>query len=163
MNTFRISTINVNGICSLGTILFRHGRKGQVVDNGGQGGIMCGIDESGKIIKVFDKFLTEYNISQSGIDYTNFSFLNIDNIINVAINAHKKYLPNMGFAGWDFCLDENNIPIFIEVNLGYPGILYEQLCSASPIFGNRTKEVYEYVGNNLHNLSWKTDFIGSAL
>ncbi len=69
----------------------------------------------------------------------------------------------MGFAGWDFCLDENNNPIFIEVNLGYPSILYEQLCSVSPIFGNRTNEVYEYVGSNMHKLSWKTDFIGSAL
>lgn len=163
LNTFRISTININGNCTLGTIMFRHGREGQVVDNAGAGGIYCGIDATGKTIKAFDRFLKEYSVSENGIDYSNFFFQNIENLVEEAMNAHKQYLPNMGFAGWDFCLDENNNPIFIEVNLGYPSILYEQLCSVSPIFGNRTNEVYEYVGSNMHKLSWKTDFIGSAL
>ena len=164
LNTFRVSTLNINGKCSLATLLFRHGKDGNIVDNGGAGGIMVGINpKNGRSIKSFDMSLMEYKQSPSGINYDTICFDFIDKMIQIAINAHKYYLPNMGFAGWDFCLDENNDPVFIEVNLGYPGILYEQLCSATPIFGERTLEIYEYVGRNLHKLYWKDDFIGSAL
>ena len=39
------------------------------------------------------------------------------------------------------------IPVFIEVNLGFPGIQMEQMCTG-PIFGDRTAEVVGYVKNH---------------
>ena len=69
----------------------------------------------------------------------------VKDLVDLAINAHRFYLPTCGFAGWDLALDSNNKPIFIEVNLGFPGIQFEQLCPATPIFEGRTQEVIDYV------------------
>lgn len=59
--------------------------------------------------------------------------------------------------GLDICLDENNEPVLIEVNLLEPGILYEQLCTG-PIFGERTNEVLDYVTRNGAVNTWIKHF-----
>lgn len=65
----------------------------------------------------------------------------------------------MGHAAWDFALNENEEPVFIEVNLGWPGIMTEQLSSCRPVFGERTQEAIEYAIANQNKMSF-TDFIG---
>lgn len=164
LNTFRISTLNINGRCTAENFLFRHGREGGFCDNGLANGLMVGINANGRLHPTaYDKHLTEYKVSPSGVKYADIQFRNFDKVVSFAIEAHKCYLPNMGFAGWDLCLDEQENIVFIEVNLGYPGILFEQLASSAPMFRTRTDEVYEYVLKHQHKLNWRTDFIGSAL
>ncbi len=58
---------------------------------------------------------------------------------------HRRYMPSMGIVGWDVALDVNNQPIVIEANIINPGILFTQLANSTPIFGERTEEVVQYV------------------
>ena len=67
-----------------------------------------------------------------------------DTFLNkVIVKTAQLMIPNIGIVGWDVALDSNDNPLLIEVNIGGPGILYEQLCTG-PIFGERTQEVIEY-------------------
>ncbi len=164
LNTFRISTLNINGSCTVETIIFRHGRNGSICDNGLAGGIMVGVNYDGKFADFgWDKHFNTYSESETGVKYKDVIIPNFCELLKTIKKIHSKYLPTMGFAGWDFALNEDNELIFIEVNLGYPGIMFEQLAPMRPIFGNRTDEVYEYVKKSKSELNWRTDYIGSAL
>lgn len=145
LNTFRISTLNVNGKVSLCNILFRCGRNGNSVDNGGAGGLMCGVMPDGHFKKTaYDKYYKTYTETDDGVRFEECYILEIPVMVELVKKWHGERLPHVGFAGWDIALDENNIPVMIEVNLRWPGIQFEQLCSETPLFGERTQEVIEY-------------------
>ena len=146
LNTFRISTLNINGKVSLSSLMFRCGQEGAFVDNGGAGGIMIGVDIDGHMREYGynNKYEKIYN-TKGGVIFSEGYFPNMNKIVNKVIDVHKKCLPTMGFAGWDIAIDINNNPIMIEVNLVWPGIQFEQLCQGTPIFGDRTDEVIEFL------------------
>lgn len=50
------------------------------------------------------------------------------------IKSHKKF-PKCGIIGWDLTLDETGEIVFIEYNIGCPGIIQSQLVNG-PIFAN---------------------------
>lgn len=81
-------------------------------------------------------------------------------LMDFAVNAHRLYLPAMGQVAWDLALDENCEPILIEVNLGWPGVIFDQMANGKPLFGSRTEEIIEYVADNMKYLQWK-DFLGN--
>ena len=146
LNTFRISTLNLNGVVSACTIMFRCGQGDSIVDNGGAGGLMIGVDQQGRLRNYaynnkYDKVERSYN----GILFSDKSFEQVPMMVEMVKELHQRCLPSMGFAGWDIALNNNNTPLMIEVNLVWPGIQFEQLCPGTPIFGNRTDEVIEYV------------------
>lgn len=160
LNTFRINTLNINGLISVENIMFRHGRGDSIVDNAGSGGICVGFNPNGTVVgKAIDAKLNVYNTTPFGEKYSDLKIDELQNISDTAINAHREYLPMLGHAAWDFALDKDNNPVFIEVNLGWPGIMTEQLSSCRPIFGNRMKEVVEYAVDNQKIMKF-TDFIG---
>lgn len=146
LNSFRISTLNINGRASLCNILFRCGQNGAVVDNGGAGGLMCGVSPEGRFHSfAYDKFYNRYETTKEGVRFEGHVIPFMKDIVNLTLKWHTDYLPHLGFAGWDIALDENNNPVMIEVNLRWPGIQFEQLCSETPLFGDRTEEVIEFV------------------
>lgn len=160
LNTFRVNSLNLNGRITIENIMFRHGRFDSVVDNAGAGGVCVGFDPDGNVVgKAIDAKLNEYDLTPFGLRYTDLAIPEIQKICDVAISAHQKYLPMMGHAAWDFALNEEDEPVFIEVNLGWPGIMTEQLSSCRPIFGQRTQEAIDYVLANHNRMSF-TDFIG---
>lgn len=160
LNTFRINTLNLNGSITVENIMFRHGRGDSVVDNAGAGGVCVGFNPNGKVIgKAIDAGLNEYELTPFGLKYSELYIPELQNISDVALWSHQRYLPMMGHAAWDFALDENDEPVFIEVNLGWPGIMTEQLSSCRSIFGERTQEAIEYAITNQNKMSF-TDFIG---
>ena len=160
LNTFRINTLNLNGEISVENIMFRHGRGDSIVDNAGAGGVCVGFDPDGTIVgKAIDAKLNIYTETLFGKNYGELHIPELTSVCETAIAAHREYLPMMGHVAWDFALNEKNEPVFIEVNLGWPGIMTEQLSSCRPVFGNRTAEVIEYVKNNHSKMSF-TDFTG---
>lgn len=155
LNTIRVCTLNINGATSIVNTMFRHGRNGAIVDNGGSGGICCGINQQGQFSGIaIDSKLNKYENTILGTPYSKASIPAVSKICEVAIASHKRYLPMIGFAGWDFALDENNNTVLIEVNLSWPGIMLEQLSNAAPIFGNRTEEVLQYCRKRQSSLRW---------
>lgn len=160
LNTFRINTLNLNGRITVENILFRHGRGETIVDNAGSGGTCVGFDPNGKMIgKAIDACLNEYEYTAFGVTYKSLEFPELQNLCDFALWAHQRYLPIIGHAAWDLALDENDDPVFIEINLGWPGIIMEQLSSCKPIYGDRTYEVIEYVKSIQRKISF-TDFMG---
>lgn len=160
LNTFRVNTLNLNGNVTVENIMFRHGRGNSIVDNAGAGGVCVGFNPKGVVVgKAIDADLIEYELTPFGLKYSELEIPELQNICAVAVWAHQRYMPMLGHAAWDFALDENDEPIFIEVNLGWPGIMTEQLSSCRPIFGERTQEVLEYSIANQERMSFE-DFMG---
>lgn len=160
LNTFRVNTLYLNGLITVENIMFRHGRGKSPVDNAGAGGVCVGFNPDGKTVgKAIDAKLNEYDLTPFGEHYKNLYIPELTEICRVATDAHISFMPMMGHVAWDFALDEKNQPVLIEVNLGWPGVMTEQLSSCRPVFGDRTSEVIEYVQNNRHKMSF-TDFLG---
>lgn len=148
LNTFRITTLNINGEASLCNILFRCGQGNVCVDNGAAGGLMIGVSKEGEYREYgYDKFYNKHFTTRGGLEFKGIKVPGFDNIVNQVVGWHAKYLPLMGLCGWDIALDENNNPVMIEINLFDPGAQFEQLSNGTPLFGNRTKEVIEYIKN----------------
>lgn len=148
LNTFRISTLCLNGKVSLCTILFRCGRPGVFVDNGAAGGFMVGVDEIGCFREfAYNNRYERFYDNGHGVKFQDGNIPNMYDIVEKIKMVHQKCLPSIGFAGWDIAIDENDEPVMIEVNLSWPGVQFEQLCPGKPIFGNRTEEVVDFCRN----------------
>lgn len=160
LNTFRINSLCINGCTSVTNIMFRHGRGDVIVDNAGAGGVCCGLDNNGTFLHHgIDANLNAYEVSETGIIYKGHKIDAVAKIVKYAIEAHQEYLPSLAHVAWDFALDDNDDPVMIEVNLGWPGIITEQLSSRRPIFNDRVDEVIEYCKANKNRLDWR-DFLG---
>lgn len=160
LNTFRVNTVNINGITTCECLMMRHGLNNSIVDNFAVGGVVCGMTKNGIFNgNNFNTELKKLSLLHDGTKYRDCSVPSISNVINKAIDAHQKFMPHIGHAAWDFAIDENENPIMIEVNLMLPGIIMEQLSSGSSIFGERTEEIIDYAINRNKTLSW-TEFVG---
>lgn len=148
LNTIRISSLCINGKTSIVSSIFRCGQGEVDVDNGGAGGLMVGIDSNGVLYDyAYDSDYNKYATTKTGVIFKGQKISAYADLKSLVENYHSKLLPTCGFAGWDFAINQNNQPVFIEVNLGFPGIQMEQMCTG-PIFGARTFEVVEYVKSN---------------
>ena len=122
LNTFRITTLFINGRVTTQSIIFKTGSTGSVVDNLSSGGVLIGVSKDGE--------LRNFGINNE--------FCKCDKTASgMTLNG----------VGWDVALDISGQPIVIEANLINPGILFEQLAITTPIFGERTEEVVQYVVN----------------
>lgn len=146
LNTFRISTLNINGKVSVCSILFKCGQTNAIVDNGGAGGLMVGVDEKGRFRNYgYNNHYEKFYKTKDGVEFSGKIVGSMDKVLEQVCRLHQQCLPSMGFAGWDIALGEFEEPIMIEVNLVWPGIQFEQLGVGKPIFGDRTDEVIDYV------------------
>lgn len=144
VNTFRVSSLLLNGKFSVCTSMLRFGSPGSAVDNVGSGGGCVGIDEDGSLMpfgfnKTGDR-IKEWN----GITFEGYKILEYEKIIATAKAAHYN-IPLCAFVGWDLALDENGDVNMIEANLEWPGLFFEQLANGRPVFGDRFEEVLDYV------------------
>lgn len=141
LNTFRVTTLNINGKKSVCNICLRCGGVDSIVDNVARGGSIVGVYRSGELAEVgycgTGKILGNANVQFKGL-----TIPNMEEIVSFAFKAHDR-IPNCGIVGWDIALDADNRPILIEANISGPGILYEQICWG-PLFGDRTDEVVQY-------------------
>ena len=160
LNTFRINSLHINGHTSVENIMFRHGQGDSNVDNFGMGGVCCGVENNGQFIgKAIDSSLNIHKTTPFKVDYQKVSIPETKILVDYAINAHQHLLPMIGHVAWDFALSNKNEPIFIEVNLGWPGLISEQMSSQRSIYHNRTREVVDYAIQNQNKLKI-TDFLG---
>lgn len=144
LNTFRISTLYLNGNATVCNIVLRFGKPHMMLDNWGAGGILCGVATDGKLHHTgWDIQLNPFN-DFNGIPFDGTVISELPEILPIIINVHKESFSLCKFIGWDICIDENGRPCVIEVNSSQPGIFGEQLCNG-PIFGERTQEVIDYI------------------
>lgn len=144
LNTFRISTLLLNGKFSVLTAMLRFGQKGSIVDNIGSGGACVGINDDGTLMEFGYNSKCEQISQWNDIVFKGKNIPFYKSIIEICRKAHYD-IPLVAFVGWDIALDENNIPTLIEANIDIPGAFFEQLANARPLFRERHDEVMQYI------------------
>lgn len=143
INTFRITTLLLNGKFSVCSIILRFGRDGMTVDNWGAGGLLLKVDTNGELYdKAYDIQLNEYT-SNNGVVFKGNRIDFIPKILKQIESEHTNHFALCKFIGWDVAIDEQGNAVILELNSSQPGVIGEQLMSG-PIFGNRTQEVIDY-------------------
>ncbi len=145
LNCMRITTLNLNGHVSVGSMAIKCGPKNSVVDNIGSGkrGVIVGISSDGTVANHGFYGNGETTLTHNGIKFEGKKIKSFPKLISTAINLHR-FVPMCSVIGWDLALDSESNPILIEGNTVYPGISLEQMCSG-PIFGERTDEVIDFL------------------
>ena len=144
LNTFRISTLLLNGRFSMCTAMLRFGVPGNIVDNVGAGGGCVGINDDGSLMPFGFAKSGEKIYEWNGIRFAGLSIPNFENVIKTALKAHT-HIPLCAFVGWDLALDANGEVNLIEANLEWPGLFFEQLANGRPAFRDRFVEVLDFV------------------
>lgn len=144
VNTFRITSLYLNGKASICSSVLRFGTSGSVVDNCGSGGRIIGVHEDGTLYKYAINKQAECFNEANGKKFTEISLPYIPTVYEHILRSHIQDFSLCKFIGWDVCIDHEGRPIVIEINSSQPGIFYEQICTG-PIFGDRTEEVIDYV------------------
>ncbi len=141
LNTFRVvSYLNQSGSHVL-SVNIKVGGSGSYTDNYSTGGLMCGVDENGKLKsrgftkkgEILDKTLT-------GIMLEGYDIPNYESIIQMVKLMHLK-VPYFKLISWDIAMNEHNRPVLIEYNTYNQG--FEQQMCNGPIFGKFTDEIFE--------------------
>ena len=154
LNTIRITTLLMNGKCSLLSKMLRHGGPGMIVDNMTSGGFGVGIKDDGSItFATSDTDGLRKDVHITGFRYDSRKIPNFPSICKTAIQLHQ-YTPQCCVIGWDFALDKKNTPILIEANFSRPEVESQQILEGHPIFGDRTQEVLDYCfkKNDAHHI-----------
>lgn len=144
LNTIRITTLLINGKCSVLSKMFRHGGPNMKVDNMSSGGFGVGISDDGSLtFASSDTGELRRDVHISGIKYSKHKIPNFKSICQIAIRMHF-HTPQCCMIGWDFALDKNNTPTLIEANYYHPEVTSQQILEGKPIFGDRIQEVLDY-------------------
>lgn len=121
LNTIRVFTISKDGRCEILASEFRVGVGDSVVDNASTGGIVAAIDlQTGTIIgNGVDKAGNNFEVHpNSGKTFKGFAIPYWNNVVD-ACKEMSAIVPEMVFAGWDICVQQNGEIEMIEVN-SYP-------------------------------------------
>lgn len=145
LNTIRIISLFINGRVTILKSALRCGQNGAEVDNATSGGLMINIKDGGfledfGVDSRFEKIYETYN----GIKFSGQRIVDFSKLEEIVLLNHPKLYPTLHLIAWDFAINSNGEPAFIEGNTKVPGIFWIQLCGG-PIFGERTQEVIEYV------------------
>lgn len=107
VNTVRITTFVVGDKTFILYPFVRFGRAGNVVDNGGKGGLICAIDEeTGIIFSVVDEDGKKYIVHpDTGESIVGFRVPRWDEAISLAKEL-SRVLPECRFIGWDLALTD---------------------------------------------------------
>ena len=142
VNTIRVLTLLLNGRFSLLGAWLRCGAKGAVVDNITSGGMAACILPGNKLSYAIDFNVPRIDYSPTGLRFEDCRIEPFDRILQKAEEMHKR-IPLVAMAGWDFALDQDDEPVFIEANLRSPDTWPWQM-TQGPIFSERLQEVLDY-------------------
>lgn len=141
INTIRVISFLYEGEVHILSSIVRIGKANSRVDNFGAGGTQCSILLGGQLAdEAVNKKMEWGTVSMSGVPYAEIRVPSYDKIIDIIVEKHKK-LAHFKLIGWDFSVDENEEPVFIEYNI-CPGTNQEE---GIPTFGNLTDEVLDDV------------------
>ena len=143
LNTFRITTLLLNGQVSVLTRMMRCGAKGSIVDNVSSGGMIIDVSEDGLLTRGANFHCINFDQTDSGIKIHGERISGFSGIVEFAKELHAR-IPFCAIVGWDIALDVSGKPVLLESNVMTPDIwVYEML--RGPIFGDRFDEVMDFV------------------
>lgn len=141
LNTIRVVSFFFKGEVHILSTILRVGAKGAKVDNIGAGGYACVIQPTGELQEKGVNRKAEWvKQTNEGVAFKGITIPAFDKIIETVKAEHKK-LAHFKLIGWDFSVDTNKNPVFIEYNV-CPG---SNQITFGPTFGDLTEEVLEEV------------------
>ena len=146
LNTIRINTLFLNGKVSVCARVLMFGVNGAIVSNTADNFRVI-LRENGSFYDfATDKYLKKITC-MNGMNFSSMQIPNYEHVENLAKEKHIKMFPHIGIIGWDFALGIDENFVCIEMNVRFPGIYYFQF-NGGPIFGDRTREIINYVNQN---------------
>lgn len=119
---------------------FQFGRTSSKISQEILGGAQVSIDKNGRLKKYdWDVKYEKNEAHPCGLIYEGWEVPGYKEVCQTAIMLHKK-MGDFRLISWDFALDEEETPVFIEMNINYGGINAHQLGSG-PLYGEETDEV----------------------
>ena len=150
VNTLRVMTYILNDNIYHIPIALRIGTGNSKVDNIHAGGLVVGVLDNGKVLP--NAYQLGYGNNKkcytrhpaTGVEFRNIVLPAIDKVIENAYRVHSRF-PRLGIASWDFTVDEDNNPIFIEANLINQSIWFPQIVHGKGGFGKNTSDLLELI------------------
>ena len=139
LNTIRVVSFLFEGQVHILSVILRMGAENARVDNIGAGGFACPIHEDGRLFETGVNRKAEW-VKENfyGIKFADITIPSVDKVIEIIKKKHKM-LAHFKIIGWDFAIDINGTPTFIEYNL-CPG---QNQITCGPTFGNLTEKVLD--------------------
>ena len=147
VNTIRIMTWFRDGKVDILSTIIRMGANGSKVDNMAAGGFCCGVNEDGSLKQWGYKEAGEPSLKHpQGTVFGECRLVGVDKCKNVATRLAYRIARVARMVSWDFTVDSEGNPIFIEMNLNN-GIINGHQLANGPIFGDETKRIVSEVMN----------------
>lgn len=151
INSIRMVTFYDNdGAIVLGAVV-RMGANGSVVDNASKGGLFCGIHDDGKLTKyAYNRRGEHFACHPQGAVFDNCHIPNYDDCKKLVLSLANRFAKVAKLIAWDLAIDENGVPVLIEINLPYSGIDLLQIANG-PLFGDKTEQIIGEVMSDKKN------------
>lgn len=141
LNTIRIISFFFKGKTYILSSILRIGGDGARVDNYSSGGYSVNVLPSGQLNDwALNKAKGMVTTHPNGYAFKDIKISSYDKIVSI-IRREAARLPQISIIGWDFAVDQNEEPIFIEMNV-FPG---QNQRGSGPAFGDLTEEVLQDV------------------
>ncbi len=146
LNTFRIATYILDGDIYHCAPVLRLGRYGYEKDNIHHGGVGVQISEDGQLGNVaYSEAGEEYfEHPDSHVAFAGYKISGFSAILKKAHELHTR-LPYLGFVSWDFSMDENGVPVLIEVNTYRQSAGICQRFTGKSLFGENTAKMLQLI------------------
>lgn len=140
VNTIRIiSMLNKDGVKIYSSIL-RIGRGSSYLDNFTSGGLICGIDDNGRLRKqAYDNKKGYFTHPDTGVKFEGFPIPAYEDALEMVKKAHPM-LPWFRLISWDICINEACEPVLVEANLTNGGINLHLITNGT-LFGDDTRKI----------------------
>lgn len=137
LNTIRVISFLYRGEVHISSSILRMGVGRSRLDNVSAGGLACPVLADGRLAKKAINRQSQWVTSHpSGTVFSEIKIPSFERVLAAVRRAHKD-IPHFRIIGWDFSIDEDGDPVFIEYN-GAPA-LNQVICG--PLFGNLTEPV----------------------
>lgn len=150
INTLKILTYILDGKLYHAPICLRIGSGGSWLDNIHAGGFCIAVKDDGTLGKYAyrlgycDSSERADRHPDTGFVYEGAVVPGIPKLIKAAYTLHG-LTPNLGSVAWDFCLDEDGMPVLIEANYKSNSIWFPQVSHEQPVFGENTACILQFL------------------
>jgi hypothetical protein len=146
LNTFRVATYILDGEIHHCPPVLRLGRYGFEKDNIHHGGVGVQISEDGVLgdVAYSEQGEEYYEHPDSHVTFAGYQISEFSEILEKAHELHAR-LPYLGFVSWDFSLDQDGIPVLIEVNTYRQSAGICQRFTGKSLFGENTAKMLEMI------------------
>ncbi|MGI6669699.1 MAG: sugar-transfer associated ATP-grasp domain-containing protein [Acetivibrionales bacterium] len=141
LNTIRVISFLFQGEVHISSSILRMGVGKSRLDNVSAGGLACPVLAGGRLAKeAINRHLQRITSHPGGAVFAGIKIPSYERVLAAVRRAHRD-VPHFRIVGWDFSIDEDGDPVFIEYN-GGPAM---NQISCGPLFGSLTEQVLDTI------------------